>query len=145
MRALNLPWNEKFDFLWSSCSLEHLGDLEAGMAFVEESSRLLLPGGYAVHTTEYNVGSDHETLRAGANVIYRRRDIEELGYRLRHRGCGLSYCDYNAGDHPNDLDYDLPPYGRMDRQHVKLLLGDHISTSMLLIVRRGLAEPSMTV
>jgi len=47
-----------YDFLWSSCALEHLGTLRAGVDFIVRSARLLKPGGVAVHTTEFNVGSD---------------------------------------------------------------------------------------
>lgn len=140
MRALGLPWGEHFDFLWSSCSIEHLGNLDAGMRFVEESTRLLVPGGCAVHTTEFNVASNDDTLAEGGSVIYRRRDIKELGYRLRRIGCGLALAEYDAGNHPYDLDYDVPPYGGSERQHVKLLLDGHITTSMLLIIRKGYAE-----
>lgn len=137
MRLLGLPWEDRFDFVWSSCSIEHLGDLSAGLAFVGQSARLLVPGGWAVHTTEFNVASNEDTLMAGDSVIYRRRDIEDLDMLLRRNGCGLAQCDFNAGSDPQDLDYDIPPYGRPDRQHIKLLLGGHIATSMLIIVRRG--------
>ena len=139
MRALGLPWNERFDFVWSSCSIEHLGDLAAGLDFVEQATRLLLPGGCAVHTTEFNVTSNDDTPSRGDIVIYRRRDIEALDRQLRRVGCGLSRCDFYAGNHPDDLDFDLPPYGRPDRQHIKLLLGGHVTTSMLLIVQKGKA------
>ncbi len=141
MRRLELPWPERFDFLWSSCSIEHLGDLAAGMAFVETSMRLLKPGGCAIHTTEFNVGSNDETVASGINVIYRRQDIERLDLRLRARGCGLSSADFDCGVHPYDLDFDLPPYGLPARQHIKLLLDGHVATSFLLILRRGNAEP----
>jgi len=137
MRDLGLPWGERFDFVWSSCSIEHLGDLAAGLDFVERATQLLLPGGCAVHTTEFNVASDDATLSQGDSVIYRRCDIEALDLRLRRIGCGLSRCDFYAGDHPHDLDFDLPPYGGPDRQHVKLLLHGHVTTSMLLIVQKG--------
>ena len=66
--------------------------------------------------------------------------LEELDRRLRRIGCGLSRCDFYAGDHPFDLDYDVPPYGGLGRQHIKLLLGGHVTTSMLLIARRGIGE-----
>ncbi len=45
-----------FDFLWSSCSLEHLGSLQHGLTFIENSLNCLRPGGIAVHTTEFNLG-----------------------------------------------------------------------------------------
>lgn len=137
MRDLALPWPDHFDFLWSSCSIEHLGGLDAGLAFVVSAMDLLLPGGVAVHTTEFNVASDADTLTEGDSVIYRRRDIEGLDHMLRARGCGLAACDFYAGDHPNDLNFDVPPYGQSGRPHVKLLLGGYITTSMLLIIRKG--------
>ncbi len=137
MRDLGLPWHERFNFIWSSCSIEHLGTLDAGLAFVEQAMNLVLPGGWAVHTTEFNVTSDDDTLATGDSLIYRRRDIEDLDRRLRRKMCGLSRCDFYAGDHPYDLDFDVLPYGGPDRQHVKLLLGGHVTTSMLLIVRKG--------
>ena len=76
-----------FDFNWSSCCFEHLGDLEAGMQFVINAvEKTLRVGGVAVHTTEFNLSSDHETVETGVTVIYRRRDIDELVQRLRDRG-----------------------------------------------------------
>ena len=135
MRALDLPWPERFDFLWSSCSIEHLGTLEAGLAFVEHSAGLLAPGGCAVHTTEFNVTSNDDTLSVGGSLIYRQQDIEALDRRLRRAGFGLARCDFYAGDHPFDLNYDVPPYGGPDHQHIKLLLGEFVTTSMLLIVQ----------
>jgi SAM-dependent methyltransferase len=138
MRRLDL-WGEErnFDFLWSACSIEHLGSLDAGMTFVAESARLLRPGGWAAHTTEFNVSSDSDTVETGDSVLYRERDIRALDRRLRAIGCGLCRCDFFAGDAPEDLDFDLPPYGLAERQHVKLLLSGFVCTSMLLIVRRG--------
>lgn len=40
---------QSFDFLWSCCAFEHLGSLNAGWQFLQNSSRLLKPGGVAVH------------------------------------------------------------------------------------------------
>jgi hypothetical protein len=99
--------------------------------------QLVKTGGLAVHTTEFNLSSNVATLADGARVLYRQRDVENLGRQLRAIGCGLSRCDFFAGDHPFDLDFDIPPYGRTDRQHIKLLLGGYVVTSILLIVRRG--------
>ena len=44
-----------FDFVWSSCSLEHLGTIALGEDFIIQSLQYLKPGGVSVHTTEYNV------------------------------------------------------------------------------------------
>jgi SAM-dependent methyltransferase len=137
MRDLKLPWDETFDFIWSSCSIEHLGSLEAGWQFVLHSMDLLKPGGCAVHTTEFNVASDEETLTEGSSVIYRRKDIEDLERRLRREACGLARCDYYAGDSPHDLNFDYDPYFKNGRPHIKLMYESQLTTSFLLIIQKG--------
>jgi SAM-dependent methyltransferase len=138
MRDLRLPWDETFDFLWSSCSIEHLGSLEAGMDFVKQSMDLLKPGGVAVYTTEFNVSSNDETLTSGPFVVYRKCDIEKLDYELRKIRCGLSRCDFFAGDDQLDIEYDSDPFNAQNyTRHLKLDLAGFIATSMILIVRKG--------
>jgi len=137
MRDLQLPWPEAFDFIWSSCAVEHLGNPEAGWQFILSSMELVKPGGVAVHTIEFNVASDTETLTSGETVIYRRQDIEDLDLRLRSIACGLSQCEFFAGDDWHDIDFDYPPYFQNDRPHVKLLIHGHVATSFLLIIRKG--------
>ena len=137
MRKLELPWKEQFDFIWSSCSIEHLGNLEAGWDFVIKAMELIKIGGIAVHTTEYNITSNDLTLAEGPSVIYRKRDVEELDRRLRRISCGLTRCDFFPGDHQYDIEYDYEPYYKNGRPHVKLLLGGHVSTSLILIIRKG--------
>ncbi len=128
--------SESVDFVWSSCALEHIGDLDAGLNFVVNATRLLKPGGIGVHTTEYNVSSNMETVTSG-DCIYRRQDIERLDYMLRKGRCGLEPVDFDAGVHPYDLDYDEPPYFQPGSRHIKLLLGGYVSTSMLLVVQKA--------
>lgn len=137
MRHLALPWGETYDFVWSSCALEHLGSLQAGMDFVLGAMQLVKPGGLAVHTTEFNVSSDTSTIESGSNVIYRRQDLEKLEVTLRGRSCGMSRLDLYGGDHQHDLEFDYPPYFTHGRQHVKLLLDGYVSTSVLMIIRKG--------
>src|SRR5688500_10202229 len=67
-----------FDFNWSSCSFEHLGSLEKGFMFLKNQLKTLKPGGWAVHTTEYNISSNDETQENNDTVIYRHRDIEKI-------------------------------------------------------------------
>jgi SAM-dependent methyltransferase len=127
---------ESFDFIWSCCALEHLGTLNHGAGFIIRSARLLRPGGIAVHTTEFNVSSNTETVASGQNVIFRRRDLEEIAQVLRREEKYIEALDFDPGDHPFDLRYDRPPfYSDPARQHIKLLLDGYISTSSLLIVR----------
>jgi hypothetical protein len=139
MRALRPAELGTFDFLWSSCSFEHLGDLESGLQFVLRSADLLRPGGVAVHTTEFNLSSGDATLATGDSVIYRQRDIASLARRLRLIGCAMERFDDFAGTEAEDIEYDTPPYYENDRQHVKLLLGGFVSTSCLLIITKGRA------
>jgi SAM-dependent methyltransferase len=144
MRDLALPWEEAFDFIWSSCSFEHLGTLEAGMQYVLDAMDLLKPGGLAVHTTEFNLSSNQETVEAGSNVIYRRQDLERLEGHLRRRACGLSQLDLHGGDHQHDIEFDYPPYFTHGRNHVKLLLDGYVATSVVIIIRKGRPEDGLT-
>ena len=131
------PLNGQYDFIWSSCAFEHLGSLEAGLHFFEESMRLLKPGGIAVHTTEINITSNDDTFETTHNVLYRKCDMEKLDYRLRKIRCGLEPIDFNAGTHAFDLNYDPEPYFSGSGIHIKLSLGGYICTSMLVVGRKG--------
>jgi SAM-dependent methyltransferase len=125
-----------FDFLWSACALEHLGSLEAGATFVKRSADLLKDGGVAVHTTEYNVGSDEDTLVLENQVIYRRQDLITLAGDLSELGFTVSAFDFDSGNHRYDLDYDRPPWYQNGRKHIKLELGGYIATSILIIIEK---------
>lgn len=133
MRDLSPIVERNFDFVWSSCSFEHLGSLEAGLRFVEESAKLLRPGGVAVHTTEINLSSDDRTLESGNTVLYRRSDLRALEGRLWQQFVDLAPLDLDAGEHPFDKDHDIQPWYTTGRHHVKLLIGEFVSSSVLLI------------
>lgn len=130
----HLPKGE-YDFTWSSCSLEHLGSLEAGMEFVKNSVRLLKKGGVAVHTTEYNLTSDDDTQESGDTVIYREQDLKQLDRDLRLMGAGLERLDLWGGTHEFDIKSDYAPYHANGRHHIKLKIGKYVSTSVLLIIQ----------
>lgn len=121
-----------FDFTWSSCAFEHLGDLAAGTEFVVEQMRCLAPGGVAVHTTELNVSSDDQTVESGATVLYRRRDIEALAARLRRLGYRID-CDLVEGDTPADQHVDVPPFSDT---HLRTTLGEFVTTSVGLVIEK---------
>jgi hypothetical protein len=141
MRNVSSMAERNFDFIWSSCAFEHLGSLDAGFRFVMDGMQLIKPGGFAVHTTEYNVSSNDETMTSGSNVIYRRRDIEELGYAMRGIGCVLETPDFDAGSDRHDIEFDFPPYFKNNRKHIKLLLGPYVATSILLVIKKGAPPP----
>ncbi|MCR9122462.1 MAG: class I SAM-dependent methyltransferase [Phyllobacteriaceae bacterium] len=122
-----------FDFLWSSCSLEHLGSLEAGFQFVLNSLEHLKPGGMAVHTTELNLSSNEETFEGFPTCIYRRRDIDAFASRVREAGYELMPINYFMGTEPLDRHIDYPPHSP---PHLRLALGLYVSTSIGLVIRR---------
>lgn len=124
-----------FDFCWSSCALEHLGSLEHGLRFIERSVDCLKPGGWAVHTTEYNFGSNDQTVDNLGTVLYRRRDFEALRDRLAAKGHWLAPLDFDIGSGPADTYLDVPPYGQLPC--LKIALMGYPTTSFGLIVRRG--------
>lgn len=123
-----------FDFTWSSCAFEHLGSIQLGLEFVLNSLKCLRPGGVAVHTTEFNVSSNSDTLSTGGTVIFRRRDIEELAHRLRAEGHKIE-LDFDLGNGPADYYVDRPPYH--SAPHLKLHLDRYVSTSIGLIVQKA--------
>ncbi len=125
-----------YDFIWSSCALEHLGSLQAGIDFVLESSMFLKPGGVAVHTTEFNVRSNDETVTSGSNVVYRQKDLLNLEEALRLQGLKLAMLNFDTGDHPFDLDVDIAPYMQPGKRHLKLDISGHVATSFLLIIEK---------
>jgi hypothetical protein len=122
-----------FDFAWSSCALEHLGDLDAGLRFFDRAIECLVPGGVGVHTTEYNVSSDDATMEAGHSVLYRRRDLEALVRRTRAKGHDMRIT-FALGDAPQDLHVDLAPYSDV---HIRTKSEGFVHTSFGLIVRRS--------
>lgn len=136
MRDLSALPDAAFDFVWSSCALEHVGKLQDGWKFALDAMRLLKPGGVAVHTTEYNVSSNDRTTTK-QDCLYRKRDVEDLDRLLRPMRCGLEVVDWDCGTHADDLDYDVVPYFQGTSPHIKLMLDGFISTSMILVIRKG--------
>lgn len=124
-----------FDFCWSACALEHLGSIEKGLAFIERSVECLKPGGWAAHTTEFNLSSDLATVDHMETVLFRRRDLEALALRLAAKGHRMAVVDWNPGDEPLDTYYDVPPY--KPQPHVKVAFAGFATTSIGIIIQRG--------
>lgn len=123
-----------FDFCWSACALEHLGSIAKGLAFIERSIDCLVPGGVAVHTTEFNCSSNGDTLDNAGTVLFRKRDFEALAGRLRARGHMITLT-FDTGDLPLDRHVDMAPYSA-DR-HLKLQIEKWVTTSFGLIIRKA--------
>lgn len=126
---------EQFDFVWSTCSLEHLGSIAKGQKFILNSLRCLKPGGVAIHTTEYNCSSNFMTISRGAVCLFRKRDIEKTVRQLREAGCQID-INYNYDRVPTEKYVDVPPYGK---SHLYILLDGFICTSIGLIIHKPAA------
>jgi hypothetical protein len=130
----NIPSDLRdFDFTWSSCAFEHLGSLEHGIQFVLRQMDCLKPGGFAVHTTEYNVSSNRATVDEDQTVLYRRQDIERLITDLR-ADSHLIDVDFRAGRTPADLHVDAPPF---TETHLKIWVSGFVTTSLGLIIEKN--------
>lgn len=126
--------NGGFDFVWSCCSLEHLGSIKNGLDFIKNSVKCLKKGGIAVHTTEYNLSSYKDTVTSGPTVIFRRGDIFKVAAELIKQGYEVRDLNFHRGNGPVDDFIDFPPYAQ--DPHIKLRLYQYDCTSIGLIIRR---------
>ncbi|MFM2139063.1 MAG: hypothetical protein RJA57_1370 [Bacteroidota bacterium] len=124
-----------FDFNWSSCALEHLGTLEKGLQFLKDQLRTLKPGGWAVHTTEFNLSSNNLTQNDNPTVLFRHRDIDRLVAELRADGHFVEELDFSIGGWPEDFQVDVAPHRQ--EVHLKLQVGCFVVTSIGIIIRKG--------
>jgi len=132
----NIPEHlQDFDFCWSLCSLEHLGSIELGLEFIVNSLKTLKSGGYAIHTTEYNVNSNTETQDFNPTVLFRRQDLERIAERLTQLGHEVIPLDFSRGELPLDNYIDLAP-DEFIAPHLKLFNHNYIATSFGLIVKK---------
>jgi cyclopropane fatty-acyl-phospholipid synthase-like methyltransferase len=126
-----------FDFVWSSCSLEHVGSLAEAKRFIYSTAHCLKPGGIAVHTTEFNLSSNERTLESGSTVLFRKRDILEIQEELKKLDALMYSPDFNPGDRELDRYIDIPPYlGSTQRRHLKLQIDEFNCTSVGICFRR---------
>lgn len=125
---------EEFDFVWSACAFEHLGSIEKGLSFVLDSARCLKPGGMAVHTTEFNLGSNEGTFESEGLTLYRKKDIDELVKRCKKEGFEVMPLNLTLSERVEDDFVDLPPY--RSYPHLKLAVRGYLTTSIGLIIKR---------
>jgi hypothetical protein len=135
------------DFCWSICALEHLGSIQKGLNFIENSLRILRPGGLAVHTTEFNFLSDEKTIDDWGTVLFQKKHFRELHDRLMAQGHEVAPLDFNVGSKPMDKFIDIPPYvhdwpDNMREQwgnghnHLKLSVDGFATTCFGVIIRK---------
>jgi SAM-dependent methyltransferase len=140
MNAIPSEFDGQFDFCWSTCALEHLGTLENGLKFIENSVRVLKPGGIAVHTTEFTL-DDGPTIDDDPCVLYQRRHFKDLAVRLGASGHDMVEFTFDPGSGVLDRFVDLPPYvndpliGPHQFAHLKLAFRGFTWTSAGIIVK----------
>lgn len=121
----------KYDFCWSSCAVEHLGK-----KFLLKSLELLKPGGLSVHTVEFNVSSNTDTIIEGDTAIFRRCDIEDIAV-LVHQHDGQMFCSFKQGKLFGDKFIDTPPYYHTNpRYHLHLDIGGYNCTSYGIVIKK---------
>lgn len=126
-----------FDFTWSCCSLEHLGNMELCTDFIFNSLDCLKPGGVAIHTTEFTL-SKKNTITKGSTVFFREQDIISIASRLTDSGHEIS-LNLHKGNHIRDWLIDIPPYKK--KNHIKLLISKQwkflVATSIGIIIKKN--------
>ncbi|MBK8210552.1 MAG: class I SAM-dependent methyltransferase [Rhodospirillales bacterium] len=138
----NIPSNlaGRFDFVWSSCALEHLGSITEGLRFIEKSAKCLTSGGVAVHTTEWNFSSDESTLEDFMTVLFLRKHFEDVAEQLTNQGYLVAPLDFSIGSGLLDQFIDLPPYADPMHAHLRLMLGQYATTSFGMIITKPLDQ-----
>jgi len=130
----------KFDFIWSSCAIEHLGSPSKGLDFVLESIEMLNPGGVAIHTTELELTSKSETADYGNCAVYRVQDFKILKNKIHELGYSMELNTFVDMSTPKDRWISRIPLvgveNTKDLAHLKLGLGDSISTSFSIVIEK---------
>jgi len=123
-----------FDFCWSAYALEHLGSISEGLRFIRSSLDILAPGGMAVHTTEFNLGSAVDTLDEGPCVVFRENDLAAFVDGLRSEGFSID-LNLNPGAHALDRFVDAYREGDI---HLRLYVRHRVlATSIGLQIRKA--------
>lgn len=128
---------EGYDFHWSSCVIEHLGGIKQAIDFITESVERLAPGGTAVHTTEFNLSSDIDTIDAPGTCILRGSDLITMLDDLSMRGFEVDPLILDPGSHPYNFHVDTSPF--RSSVHLRLQLERFAATSVGLLIKKPLS------
>jgi SAM-dependent methyltransferase len=126
-----------FDFSWSACALDHCGSIALGQQFLMRQLDCLKPGGVAVHTTEYNLSSNEQTVEQGPTVYWRRRDVDDFYQQMWLAGHYVVPLDLVAGPDPLNEFVDEPPWH--ENSHLRLMADGYVTTSIGFVIRKGAA------
>jgi 2-polyprenyl-3-methyl-5-hydroxy-6-metoxy-1,4-benzoquinol methylase len=142
-------YDGQYDFCWSICAMEHLGSIEKGLTFVENSLKMLKPGGIAVHTTEYNYLSENITIDNWPSVLFLKKHFESLAKRISESGHEFIGPSFDTGNGYLDRFIDIPPYslgeGRLRKEiwsnynqvsHLKLSVDGYACTCFGILIKK---------
>ncbi len=149
MRYLEFPDNT-FDFCYSSCAIEHIGEYQDFLQHFREVYRVLNEGGIYVFTTEFHFGD--ETIKDPHNYIfaadYLRHLLEECPLTLvAHPHLEITH---HAANQPLPANIHQLVYSGESLQnhpveaqtpHIQLLRGKYPFTSILFILRKEENSP----
>jgi 2-polyprenyl-3-methyl-5-hydroxy-6-metoxy-1,4-benzoquinol methylase len=136
-----------YDFCWSICAFEHLGSIEKGIQFIENAVDVLKPGGFSIHTTEFNF-MHADTIDNWTTVLFQQSHFKEMERRLAEKGCQIAPLNFDVGDKPLDKFIDVAPYShdwdfaqasiwRSGANHIKLTADGIPVTCFGLIAYKG--------
>lgn len=136
---------EDFDFCWSICAFEHVGSIEKGLSFIENSMKVLKPGGVSIHTTEFNF-QEGPTIDNWSTVLFQKKHFEDLASRLTTSGHKVESISFDIGNGALDRFIDLPPYGPLPSEwqnindfpaHLKLSVDGFPCTCYGIVIEKG--------
>ncbi|MGG5888241.1 hypothetical protein ACLF3G_13980 [Falsiroseomonas sp. HC035] len=134
MTSLPVDLDGQFDFCWSASAVDRLGSIAAASQFLEDSLRVLRPGGLSLHTLAFNIRSDLVTMEHPGLTLLRRRDLEALAEQLQVMGHELLPVNFHPGLHPLDGEVSIGPHAppRPKQRHAGLVF-----TSFGLAIRKA--------
>lgn len=86
MNKLPASFKEKYDFVWSTCALGHIGGYSQGINFIIQSLSLLKPGGRLVHTTEIDENDHSPKVDFPDISFYKSTDIQQVIEKINQLG-----------------------------------------------------------
>jgi hypothetical protein len=132
--------SQKYDFIWSSCAIEHLGSPLRGFDFVLKTLDLLNEGGISCHTTELELEPRSETADYGNCAIYQVRDLLTLKDAVTTMGYEMELNTYVDLSTPQDRWISrialVGAENTDDLSHLKLGIAGSISTSFVITIRK---------
>ena len=131
----------EYDFCWSSCAIEHIGSLDLSKTFLKNMLSTLRSGGVAIHTTEFNLSSNKDTIKTGESVIFRRRDLEEMRDWFVSQG-HLMALSFGREKTEGNSYIDIPPFTSEYRPyHLTLVANGFVETSFgIVVIKDGLKQ-----